>query len=1135
MGKQYEYDIEAIVKAKLDEATQAAVEKKLNETTKDRTVNIDMNSKSIDGQVKEAKNVSKQVNQISEKQYKADVAAYKKASNQKIAAQKKLYEYDTKNIGRTVNAEQMLKDSVKQYKKYKDTGDDKYLKKAVSQYSLSRHYNSYLDGDAYKDNHRATYRVKGNEKLSSELDKMRSDDKFNSYYENYNKERNKLVDNIEKSRKETERISNKYLNNSDYNFSDTIFEQSDKETAARKDIFNKTNEKYVKYQEQLAKRREKRKTEKASSSTPSVQEINDETDALNQNAEANSNSEKAAKKRAKQIKDAVFKNKIPPTNNNIRDDEDSDDEIRAINRRVVATKDGDKEILNTRYASGRKTSEVDGNLQSTAKDVFDLDKSYKALNQNVKTYYDLKLKMAKGDNSEKTQLAVEEAKNNIIKERNKILEANEAGYYSDELETYRQKYAKASHNDYISEMQKMYTANKNAAQVKENNRLKQQDAKDAKQSAEYAKQKEKDAKQEALSKKKIQDQIKKARDTVSDSSMRNLESELNSKLSKYAGQDSTTQESLKNARTLRDEIIKLQSDLSKAFKDGTSDNDILKIFDELNSKIAEFNTEMSTTKNSMEISLDTSKLGKAKTDITDFLEEYDQFLTETQKGNLNTLSNQYSEGLTKSGKDDLDKQVEAIKKVAQTEKEIQAIRKETESGSFEVRTAKIDSTLSKYTGQTGPAVEKLRAQAKAVKEAQEELKNALSADTIDASRVKAAYSTLEDSVEKYGNALKVVKEVETTSLGEGVATKASNSVQTYINNNSKALKKYRVELENLRDAYKDISTVGEKNTLDARFSNLKARISAEGLSGSSWSDDLKRAFTQISQFAGIYGIAQNLFQDVPRQIVSAVKDVNAAQVELRKVSDAPDSQLVEYWDQAAESAKKYGATVSDVISSTADWSRLGYSLDEAKQLSDMTTLLHKVGDNMTQESSSEGLISTLRGFKMQASEAQKIVDVANQVANTEPIDTSGIFEAMQRSASSLSAAGNTYEQSVALATAANSVVQDSQKIGTALKTISMRIRGAETEMQQEGLDTEGMATSTAKLRKEVLALSGVDIMKNANEFKSTYDILDELSNKWSELTDIQQASVTELIAGELDFASIYRNINKRTYLIARAA
>lgn len=42
----------------------------------------------------------------------------------------------------------------------------------------------------------------------------------------------------------------------------------------------------------------------------------------------------------------------------------------------------------------------------------------------------------------------------------------------------------------------------------------------------------------------------------------------------------------------------------------------------------------------------------------------------------------------------------------------------------------------------------------------------------------------------------------------------------------------------------------------------------------------------------------------------------------------------------------------------------------------------------------------------------------------------------------------------------------------------MRIRGASTELEQAGLDTEGMAESTAKLREELLALSGVDIMEN---------------------------------------------------------
>lgn len=61
--------------------------------------------------------------------------------------------------------------------------------------------------------------------------------------------------------------------------------------------------------------------------------------------------------------------------------------------------------------------------------------------------------------------------------------------------------------------------------------------------------------------------------------------------------------------------------------------------------------------------------------------------------------------------------------------------------------------------------------------------------------------------------------------------------------------------------------------------------------------------------------------------------------------------------------------------------------------------------------------------------------------NREPIDTAGMAEAIERSASSMSAAGNTLEETMGLIAAANSVVQDPKSIGTAFKTISMRIRG----------------------------------------------------------------------------------------------
>lgn len=77
----------------------------------------------------------------------------------------------------------------------------------------------------------------------------------------------------------------------------------------------------------------------------------------------------------------------------------------------------------------------------------------------------------------------------------------------------------------------------------------------------------------------------------------------------------------------------------------------------------------------------------------------------------------------------------------------------------------------------------------------------------------------------------------------------------------------------------------------------------------------------------------------------------------------------------------------------------------------------------------------------------------------------------------MEAAGNTLDETIALATAANTVVQDPDSVGTALKTVSMYLRAAETEAEEAGVSTEGMASSVSKLRDELLDLTGnrVDI------------------------------------------------------------
>ncbi len=80
----------------------------------------------------------------------------------------------------------------------------------------------------------------------------------------------------------------------------------------------------------------------------------------------------------------------------------------------------------------------------------------------------------------------------------------------------------------------------------------------------------------------------------------------------------------------------------------------------------------------------------------------------------------------------------------------------------------------------------------------------------------------------------------------------------------------------------------------------------------------------------------------------------------------------------------------------------------------------------------------------------------------------------------------------------------------------MYLRAAKTEAEAAGESTEGMASSTSKLREELLDLTGqkVDIQLDEDTFKSTYQILKELASVWGELSDISRANILEKIGGK---------------------
>ena len=65
-----------------------------------------------------------------------------------------------------------------------------------------------------------------------------------------------------------------------------------------------------------------------------------------------------------------------------------------------------------------------------------------------------------------------------------------------------------------------------------------------------------------------------------------------------------------------------------------------------------------------------------------------------------------------------------------------------------------------------------------------------------------------------------------------------------------------------------------------------------------------------------------------------------------------------------------------------------------------------------------------------------------------------------------------------------------------------------------GEDAEDAAESVSQLRAQMLALTGVDIQLDENTYKSTYQILLEISKVWGDLNDISRASVLEKLFGK---------------------
>ena len=151
----------------------------------------------------------------------------------------------------------------------------------------------------------------------------------------------------------------------------------------------------------------------------------------------------------------------------------------------------------------------------------------------------------------------------------------------------------------------------------------------------------------------------------------------------------------------------------------------------------------------------------------------------------------------------------------------------------------------------------------------------------------------------------------------------------------------------------------------------------------------------------------------------------------------------------------------------------------------------------------------------------------NIIGNTAATSNDEIVTMLSKSSSAMREANNTLEETIALETAAVEITRDDDSVGTAFKTVAMRIRGYDEETESFTNNVEQLSGKIASLTKTASTPGGISLFTDASktEYKSTYQLLKEISEIYDQLDDKTQAGLLEALAGKRQGQIIAATIN----------
>mgnify|MGYP005962313321 CR=1 FL=1 len=269
----------------------------------------------------------------------------------------------------------------------------------------------------------------------------------------------------------------------------------------------------------------------------------------------------------------------------------------------------------------------------------------------------------------------------------------------------------------------------------------------------------------------------------------------------------------------------------------------------------------------------------------------------------------------------------------------------------------------------------------------------------------------------------------------------------------------------------------------------------------------------LSMYVGFYGMVNAV-----KKSISTITELDTALVDLKKTTAMNENQLENFYYDSNNVAKQMGVTTKEIIDQASAWSRLGYSSQEtATTMAKFSSQFASISPGMSTDEAQEGLVSIMKAFDIDPNDVEtEIMDKVNVLGNKFAENNQDVVEGLKRSAAAMSAMGQSFTDTAALFTGGMEILQDSESMGTALRTLSMRIRGYDEETNQLSDDLVNVTGEVADLTKTTKNAQGISLFTDASQehYKSMVQYLGEITDEWDLISEKNQTELLQKLFGK---------------------